>query len=178
MSAIIELQKVEVSDIDTLLKLSRETFFTAFYHLNNPDDMEAYAAKAFTIQRLEEELNTPGSTFYFALLNQEITGFIKLNTGTAQNEFKDQYSIEVERLYVLAQHQGKQIGQQMLNFAFDIAKKGNYNFVWLGVWEHNQKAIRLYERQGFTLCGSHKFMLGNDPQTDLLLRKDLSPTTS
>ena len=104
MSALIELQKVTVSDIDTLLSLSRETFFTAFYNLNKPEDMEAYAAKAFTIQQLTEELHTPGSTFYFALIDQEITGFMKLNTGRAQNEFKDQNSLEVERLYVLAQH--------------------------------------------------------------------------
>lgn len=173
MSSQTEFKQVNVNDIDVLLSISRDTFFTAFYHLNNADDMEAYAAQSFTYEKLIQEINTPGSTFFFAILNGEITGFIKLNTGTAQNEFKDQHSLEVERIYVLAQHQRKQIGRQMLAYAFDIAAKGQYEFIWLGVWENNNQAIRFYEQLGFTHCGSHKFMLGNDQQTDLLMRKDL-----
>jgi hypothetical protein len=63
----------------------------------------------------------------------------------------------------------------MLSFAFNAAKQNEHDFIWLGVWEHNQKAIRLYERQGFTLYSSHEFMLGNDKQTDLLMKMPLSP---
>jgi ribosomal protein S18 acetylase RimI-like enzyme len=170
----ITLLPVSVNNIPTLLAISRDTFFTAFYHRNNADDMEAYAANAFTTEKLTGELQTPGSVFYFAMLNGEVTGFLKLNTGAAQNEFKDQNSLEVERLYVLAQHQRKQIGRQMLDFALDVAAKAKCDFVWLGVWEHNHEAIRLYERQGFVHCGSHNFMLGNDLQTDILMRKDLA----
>lgn len=173
MTTTILLKPITVADVDLLCNISRETFYTAFYHLNNADDMEAYAAQYFTPQKLTNEINTPGSTFYFALLDNEVVGFIKLNTGTAQNEFKDQNSIEVERLYVLAQHQRKQIGQQLLNFAFEVAATSIHTFIWLGVWENNEHAIRLYERQDFRLCGSHDFMLGNDRQTDLLMRKEL-----
>jgi ribosomal protein S18 acetylase RimI-like enzyme len=170
----ITLQPVAVADISKLVSISRDTFFTAFHHRNNANDMEAYAAKAFTTEKLAVELQTPGSVFYFAVLDGEVTGFLKLNRGAAQNEFKDQNSLEVERLYVLAQHQRKQIGRQMLDFAFDMATKAQCDFVWLGVWEHNHEAIRLYERQGFVHCGSHNFMLGNDLQTDVLMRKDLA----
>jgi len=133
--------------------------------------MDAYAAKSFTHQQLTNELETSGSSFYFALADNAVAGFLKLNTGTAQNEFKDQHSLEVERLYVLASYQGKQIGRQLLDFAFTQAINNDYDFIWLGVWEHNHNAIRLYERMGFNLCGSHEFMLGNDRQIDLLMKK-------
>jgi ribosomal protein S18 acetylase RimI-like enzyme len=46
-------------------------------------------------------------------------------------------------------------------------------YLWLGVWEHNQKAINFYERNGFVTFGSHNFMLGNDKQTDLLMRRSI-----
>jgi ribosomal protein S18 acetylase RimI-like enzyme len=134
--------------------------------------MEAYMTRNFNHKNLAQEINTVDSAFYFALLNNEVVGFIKINTGTAQNEFKNQHSLEVERIYVLAQHQGKQIGRQMLSFASNLAAESNFNFIWLGVWEHNNQAIQFYEQQGFTVCGSHAFILGNDKQTDLLMRKD------
>lgn len=173
MPPSITIKKVTTADIDTLLAISRETFYTAFSHLNDADDMDAYAAQSFTHQQLIKELNTPGSTFYFALANDKVAGFVKLNTGNAQNEFKDQNSLEVERLYVLSSYQGKQIGRELLDFAFTHALNNYNEFIWLGVWEHNLNAIRLYERMGFNLCGSHDFMLGNDRQTDLLMKKFL-----
>ena len=161
---------VTTADVELLSNISRETFFAAFAHLNNADDMEAYAASSFNRQQLKKELNTPGAEFIFAMLDHEVVGFMKLNTGTAQNEFKDMNSLEVERLYVLAAYQGRQIGSQMLNFALAIALTRQHEFIWLGVWEHNHSAVRLYERMGFKLCGSHDFMLGNDRQTDLLMK--------
>ncbi|CAM3813996.1 GNAT family N-acetyltransferase [Mucilaginibacter galii] len=171
--SVIKIQSITVADVDLLANMSSETFYAAFGHLNNADDMDAYAAQSFTIQQLTNELKTPGSNFYFALVSNEVTGFLKLNTGTAQNEFKDQNSLEVERLYVLAAYQGKQIGKQLLDIAFTQALKNNNDFIWLGVWEHNYNAIHLYERMGFSHCGSHDFMLGNDKQTDLLMKKEL-----
>ena len=171
--SVIKIQSITVADVDLLANMSSETFYAAFGHLNNAGDMDAYAAQSFTTQQLTNELKTPGSNFYFALVSNEVTGFLKLNTGTAQNEFKDQNSLEVERLYVLTAYQGKQIGKQLLDFAFTQALNNNHDFIWLGVWEHNYNAIRLYERMGFSQCGSHDFMLGNDKQTDLLLRREL-----
>ncbi|WP_345952428.1 GNAT family N-acetyltransferase [Mucilaginibacter sp. PAMB04168] len=173
MADSIQLEKLSADEAGALSAISRETFFAAFYHLNNADDMEAYAANAFNIDTLKDEINTPGSVFYFARFDREVVGFIKLNTGNAQHEFKRENSLEVERLYVLAKYQGRQIGQQLLRFALEQAHALSCRFIWLGVWEHNVNAIRLYERLGFEHCGSHSFMLGNDQQTDLLMRKVL-----
>jgi diamine N-acetyltransferase len=167
------MQRVDLSEAPALLKLSHETFFTAFYDLNNPADMEAYAAKAFTLERISEEIETPGSVFYFAIVENDIAGFLKLNTAQAQNEFQDQNGLEVERLYVKAAFQRRKIGEQMLTFAHEQAIMLQCDFIWLGVWEYNQKAIRLYKRLGFVQCGSHDFMLGSDRQTYLLFRKPL-----
>ncbi|WP_342645056.1 GNAT family N-acetyltransferase [Mucilaginibacter sp. CSA2-8R] len=171
MTPAINMVKVTEADIAMLSTISRETFFAAFYYLNNADDMEAYAASSFSHQKLSAELRAPGAEFYFAMLDGEVAGFIKINTGEAQNEYKQDNSLEIERLYVLAKHQNKKLGRQMLNFAFDKAADKKVDFIWLGVWEHNLRAIKLYESLGFTHCGSHDFMLGTDRQTDLLLKR-------
>lgn len=170
----ITIKKLATVDVSLLLAISKQTFFDAFHHLNKPEDMDAYASQAFTIKRLLQEITTPGSVFYWAMLNDEPVGFIKLNSELAQNEFQDNNSMEVERLYVLASYQGRQIGQQLIHFAINEAIKNKHDFIWLGVWEHNQHAIRFYQRLGFTIYGSHDFMLGTDRQTDLLMRKELN----
>jgi len=169
----ITFKKVSLEDTDILLQFSRDVFFTAFAHLNHPEDMELYAAKAFAPEQLKEELANPDSTFYFAYLQDAIAGYIKLNYRSAQTEFQDLDALEIERIYVADAFQNKQIGRQMLDLAINAAIADNLKYIWLGVWEHNIKAIRFYERHGFEAFGSHEFMLGNDPQTDLLLKRIL-----
>lgn len=170
----IVLQRATLADADTLLTFSRKTFFDFFAHLNDPANMEAYASTAFTPQKIQTELSNPDSHFYFAVLDGEITGYIKINFNSAQTELQDSKSLEVERIYVLAEHHGKKIGHQLLNFALEIARDKGLQYVWLGVWEHNQKAIDFYQKHGFEIFGSHPFMLGSEQQTDLLMKKELS----
>ncbi|WP_419698176.1 GNAT family N-acetyltransferase [Mucilaginibacter sp. NFX135] len=169
----IIIQKATIADAETLLAFGRKTFFDFFAHLNTPENMEAYAANAFTLPRIQAELLNPGSHFYFAMLNGHITGYMKINLDAAQTELQDGKALEVERIYVLAEYHGKKIGHELLNFAFQMAKDKDLQYVWLGVWEHNQKALSFYEKHGFKVFGSHPFMLGSDKQTDLLMKKEL-----
>ena len=170
---MITIQKAQPSYVEELLSLSRKTFYDAFEHLNNKDDFEAYTAIAFTSQKLLGELENPHSQFYFAIIDDEKVGYMKLNYSSAQTELRDEDSVEVERIYVLAGQQGKKIGNQLLDYAIDKAKDEGKHFIWLGVWEHNQAAQRFYERNGFKAFGNHKFWVGKDEQTDILMRKDL-----
>ena len=65
---------------------------------------------------------------------------------------------------------GQKIGQILLNKAIEIGKKKKLEFLWLGVWEENHRAIKFYEKNGFKVFGKHKFVLGKDVQTDLLMK--------
>jgi ribosomal protein S18 acetylase RimI-like enzyme len=167
----VTIQKLTLADAHVLLALSRKTFFVFFAHLNKPEDMEAYASVAFTTQKMKSELSNPNSCFYFAMLDGEIAGYLKLNYGLAQTEFQDQNAVEIERIYVLAQHHGKKIGHQFINFTLKEAISKKLQYVWLGVWEHNQKALAFYKKHGFEVFSSHEFILGSDKQTDLLMKK-------
>lgn len=167
------IRLVRPSEVEELLSLSRKTFYDAFEHLNNKEDFEAYTSVAFTSQKLLGELQNPHSQFYFAIIDDEKVGYMKLNSSSAQTELQGDNAVEVERIYVLASQQGKKIGNQLLDFAIDKAKTDGKLFIWLGVWEHNQAAQRFYGRNGFKAFGSHKFWVGNDEQTDILMRKEL-----
>jgi len=169
----ITIKQATIADAEKLRLLSKETFYHFFGPLNDKANMDSYASIAFTFQKMQSELNNPDSCFYFAQLGEQLTGYIKLNFDSAQTEFQDSYSLEVERIYVLEEHHGKQIGHQLLNFAIQTAVAKGFHYVWLGVWEHNHKAISFYEKHGFKIFSSHPFMLGEDKQTDLLMKKEI-----
>jgi len=173
---MIDIIKVETSDFNTLISFSKKTFYDAFAHLNDPSDVEIYAAKAFNSDKVLNELSNPFSSFYFAVLGGQPVGYIKLNYLSAQTEFQDENAIEVERIYVSADHQGKKIGNRLLDFAIDLANQNRLQYIWLGVWDKNVNAIRFYERNGFKIFGNHPFTLGNDQQTDLLMKRELLPS--
>jgi diamine N-acetyltransferase len=170
---MIIIEKVTIADTETLLAFSKKTFYEFFAHLNEPANMEAYSAVAFTTECIAEQINNPDSEFYFARLNGEVVGYLKLNFNDAQTEFRDENAMEVERIYLSGEHHGKGVGKQLMDFALAISRNRQFNYVWLGVWEHNDKAKRFYSRYGFEVCGSHDFMLGDDRQTDLLMKKIL-----
>ncbi len=173
MTHPIQIKSVSINDAATLLELSRKTFFDAFLHRNNAADMAAYSLTAFTLPKFENELSNPNSQFYFVWVDNAIVGYLKLNYNFAQTEFQDPEALEIERIYVLSNFQGQQIGKLLIEFAIQTAIDQSLKYIWLGVWEHNTKAISFYKNKGFEQFGSHPFMLGNDEQTDILMRLDL-----
>jgi len=170
----IQIIPVLISDADALLELSLSTFLDFFGPpVNEQNNIDAYTSVAFTPEKVLSELNNPDSQFYFAKDGDEFAGYIKLNYNAAQNEFKDPQAVEVERIYVARAHHKKQIGSQLINFAIDIALDKKLDYIWLGVWEHNHRAIAFYERNGFQIFSKHDFVLGDDVQMDLLMKRGL-----
>jgi len=170
---MVTIRKVELAEAGILAAFSKKTFYDFFAHLNDLSNIDAYSAKAFTLQKMQSELANRDSEFYFAMLNEKVAGYLKLNFNDAQTELQDKKAAEVERIYVSAEHHGKHIGRSLLNFAADIARSRHLEYLWLGVWEHNDKAIGFYKYHGFEVFGSHDFLLGDDLQTDLMMKKVL-----
>ena len=161
------------NDLQTLVDISISTFISAFEKHNNPKDFKAYMKKAFSQEQLREELLNPNVRFYFVYKDASLVGYYKLNAQNAQTEPLGNDSIEIERIYVLEQFQGQQIGKEMLYNIIQLAKQEQMAFIWLGVWEMNTAAIRFYERHGFVKFNSHPYYVGSDKQTDWMMRLDL-----
>ncbi|REC50394.1 GNAT family N-acetyltransferase [Chryseobacterium pennipullorum] len=169
----IEIKKVTSHEIDTLQKIGRQTFSETFSDTNSPEDMAQYLEEGFSIEKLSTELSQPTSMFYFALSEGQVIGYLKLNTGRSQTELQDEKALEIERIYLLSAFHGKKAGQLLFNKALQIAEELHSSYLWLGVWENNQRAIRFYEKNGFVPFDKHLFKLGKDEQTDIMMKKIL-----
>ncbi len=132
--------------------------------------MNQYLEEGFSVEKLTTELNDPNAEFYFATLNEEAIGYLKLNFGASQTELKDDKAIEIERIYVSKEYHGQSVGQLLYDKAIEVAKQKNANLVWLGVWEENPRAISFYKKNGFVEFDKHIFKLGTDEQTDIMMK--------
>lgn len=170
---MLSIQKIGPGDIDQLLSIAKKTFHDAFFHLCKPADFEAYTSVAFTAENFLSQINNPDSLFYFAIMDDEPAGYLKLNFNDAQSELKEESGMEIERIYILDKHQRKQIGRKLLTFAIDKAIEKQMEYIWLGVWEKNPNAIRFYENNGFKIMGKHTFPFGDELDEDWLMKKEL-----
>jgi len=170
---LIEIKRNTSSDVVALQNISRKTFIETFAEVNSPENMTSYLAEEFSLDKLSTEILNPNIHYYSACITEEVIGYLKLNFGTAQKELQDENSLEIERIYVSKEYLGTQVGQLLLGKAITIANDKKLDFIWLGVWEKNHRAIRFYEKKGFEVFDEHLFIIGDDKQTDLLMKLKL-----
>ena len=168
------IQKVTLDHMDQLQKIGRQTFFETFASGNTEENMKNYLEEGFSVAKLTSELNDNNAEFYFATLDGQVIGYLKLNFGQSQTELKDDHALEIERIYVLKDFHGKSVGQILYDKAIQIARQKCADYVWLGVWEENPRAINFYKKNGFVEFDKHVFKLGNEQQTDIMMKLKLN----
>ena len=170
----IKIEKVLPEEIVQLQNIGRQTFYETFSNDNSEENMSKYLEEEFSISKLIQELNDKNSEFYFASIDCGIIGYLKLNFGQSQTELKNNEALEIERIYVLNQFHGTKVGQLLYDKAIQIAKEKKVDYVWLGVWEENSRAINFYKKNGFVAFDKHLFKLGNEEQTDIMMKLTLN----
>ena len=166
----MQIRKLDITDLENLQKISITTFRETFEEVNSEEDMQKYLDENLSLERLKSELENLDSEFYFIENENKNLGYLKLNFENAQTEKVEENYFEIERIYVLKAFLGQKIGQILFDKAIEIGREKNLEYVWLGVWEENHRAIKFYEKNGFEIFGKHDFVLGKDVQTDLLMK--------
>ncbi|MCM3677157.1 GNAT family N-acetyltransferase [Peribacillus simplex] len=169
----INIKKCTLEDSRKLQEISYETFNETFKHQNSPENMNVYLERAFNLKQLEKELSNISSQFFFVYFDNEVAGYLKVNTNDAQSEEMGAESLEIERIYIKKKFQKHGLGKYLLNKAMEIAMESNKKKIWLGVWEKNENAIAFYKKLGFVQTGAHSFFMGDEEQMDLIMTKTL-----
>jgi ribosomal protein S18 acetylase RimI-like enzyme len=166
----IVIKSVYLDEVELLKNVARTAFAQTFSDHNQPENVEKYLDESFTIEILSEELNNVNSQFFFALVDNEPVGYLKVNKGAAQTELQDDGGMELQRIYVLEAYHGKSVGQALFEKAKSLAIEGNYPYLWLGVWEENHRALNFYRKNGFVPFDKHIFKMGDEEQTDWMMK--------
>lgn len=168
------IKEVDHDDLQILKSISKETFIETFGADNTEEDIESYLKENLTDKKLIKELSHPDSLFYVVEMDGRIVAYMKLNLNGAQTEEGYTNSLEIQRIYVLKDYKNRSIGKSLMAKAFKEAESRKLDYIWLGVWEKNTKAVSFYEKQGFVMFDKHIFKLGDDEQTDFLMKYTLN----
>jgi len=163
------LRRAVAGDAPSLSVLAERTFRDAFGARNSPENMDLHCSRVFGADVQQREIEDPGLITTIADSGGRMIGFSQLRPGQAHASVAAVRPAELRRLYVVAESHGHGVGQQLMQDALAAAARERCDVLWLGVWEHNPKAMAFYRRFGLEVVGTHAFMLGQDRQRDLVM---------
>jgi len=167
------IRRVTTEDAPLLAELGERTFRDAFADQNTAENLQLYLAQAFGEEKQRAELSDPTATFFLAFVGSDAAGYLTLRSRPAPNCVTAPEPIEVERLYVDRPFWRSGVGTALMERAEQEARERGRQSIWLAVWEHNARARAFYQRRNFREVGKQLFVLGTDPQTDLILVRRL-----
>ena len=178
-SAFFNITPAALSDASSIANLGSTVWTAAFaWSVADPADAVAYTNTYYTTEAWEKELVDPTSDTYVArsvASPSTVLGFVQIKRGTVEPCLKEITGpmVELHRIYVDGKTHGKGIGKALLSFADKKARADGNEYIWLGVWESNKEAFKLYQRMGYERKGEHSFAIGGEIQTDWVMIKKL-----
>jgi GNAT superfamily N-acetyltransferase len=165
------IRKSELSDALRLAELAELTFRNTFEAANTPEDMRLHCATHYSEAIQAREISDPEMATLVCDHDGQLVGFAQLRWGRPPDCIKAGRPAEIQRLYVREAWHGKGVAQDLMSASIALAKTPHADQVWLGVWEHNPRAIAFYRRWGFSEVGDHIFAVGTDPQRDIIMTR-------
>ncbi len=139
--------------------------------MNSAKDMDLYCSFAFSPSIQRDELLDPGRVTLVSEHEGQLIAFAQLRR---RDDLANERSVmEIDRFYVVPAWHGAGVAQEMLQRAIRCCRDSGARLLRLGVWEKNARAIRFYQKAGFVEIGEQIFLLGTDPQRDLVFQLDL-----
>ena len=168
---MITVRNATLKDAELIAGMSRQTFYDSFANENTKEDMDKFMSEQFTRELLMKEVGAEGNIFLLAYEGDEPVGYVRMRENNIPPELGVNQAIELARIYAVQTAIGKGVGSILMQKCIDTAREKKHHTIWLGVWEHNQRAIAFYKRWGFEKFADHDFILGNDVQKDWLMKR-------
>lgn len=165
------IRKAHPRDAMVLADFAELTFRITFGDMNTPEHMDLHCRNSYGEQIQSAEISNPGIVTLLSENEGKLVGYAQLRWGEAPGCVSAQRPSEIHRLYVADYWHGKGVGPMLMKACIDEIKHHGSDAVWLGVWEHNPKAIAFYKKFGFLEVGDHSFSVGGDPQRDIVMVK-------
>ncbi|MEO5821562.1 MAG: GNAT family N-acetyltransferase [Vicinamibacteraceae bacterium] len=165
----MHIRRGTAEDAAALAAFAARTFAETFATDCTPEDMQAHLAQSYGVDRQGAELTDPHVVTLLAEQDGRLVGYAQLRNAPPPVSVVAPDVHELHRFYVDRPSQGAGVAQRLMAAVQDAAREAGARHLWLGVWEHNARALRFYAKCGFVDVGSHVFVLGGDRQTDRVM---------
>ncbi|KAL2063527.1 hypothetical protein VTL71DRAFT_5332 [Oculimacula yallundae] len=169
------LRAAKPGDSEAIASLGSRVFASSFGYSLSSKDLEDYLQSAYSNTAITSDISNPSIDTIVAIdAHDHVVGFSQLTRGTTEPCLAGiEKTVELQRLYVSEDCHGAGIGKKLVNCVEEMARKQGFETMWLGVWEDNLKAQKVYEKLGYVKIGHHDFKMGDCVQTDWILSKKL-----
>lgn len=177
MSAPIEstaIRRARREDAAPLAALAEKTFRDAFAEVNSPQNMDLFCRSTYGEALQAAEIASPDMATLLCERDGRLVAFAQLRWGEPPGCVAADAPAEIQRFYVDRDRHGTGIAHDLMAACIDAIEARGSDVAWLGVWEHNPRAIAFYRKFGFVAVGEHVFAVGDDPQRDVVMMRATS----
>ena len=170
-----EIRLASPADAEQMAILGAQVFAATYGHSVAAEDLQEYLDQNYSANAVLEDIKDANKSIFVASdQHGKIVGYMYMTRGTSETCIAGVTNkIEMERLYVLPSVHWMGIGRLLAQDGEAFARKQGATHIWLGVWEHNERAYRVYERWGYLPVGEHMFSIGTAAQRDIIMLKKL-----
>jgi len=169
----MQIRKATINDAKVLAELGAITFYATFHQFHTEEDMQQYIRKAYSHEQIEANFKNENIVYFLAFDNEVPVGYTKLIRNSAEQKLDTKKNIELEKIYVLKEYFDKKVGKELMIETITFSKSENFETLFLGVWQENERAIKFYKKFGFTIFATRNFLLGQTICDDYMMKLEL-----
>ncbi|WP_440695400.1 N-acetyltransferase family protein [Clavibacter nebraskensis] len=187
-SVIPSFRVAAPADADEVAALAARTFALACPPTTTAEAIAVHIATVLSPARFRERLADPAHSVVLAEVDGRPVGYTMVVAAPPADAdvagaLRLRPVIELSKVYVEAGSHGVGVARPLMAETLRIARQlaGERGRdadagIWLGVNEHNARAIRFYARSGFGIVGTRSFRLSDAVETDHVMERPLAPT--
>lgn len=165
------IRRATPDDAGVVSRLASRSFVETFGHLYPEEDLRAFLAESYAVERQRTILAHPDYAVWLLESDGEAIGHAAAGPCGLPHPQVDPGDGELKRLYVLQGWQNHGCGARLFQGALDWLQRDGPRTLWIGVWSENLGAQRFYARHGFEHVGEYEFPVGRVRDREFILRR-------
>src|SRR3954468_6004856 len=166
-----EIRRATPADAAALADLAARTFPLACPPGTTAESIAAHLAAHLSAASFDRYLADAAVTILVADEGGHLAGYTMLVAGDPDDPdvvaaVPERPTIELSKVYVDAGRQGAGLAGLLMSATLATAEDAGAASVWLGVNEHNARAIRFYSKSGFAIAGPRSYVVGTQQMSD------------
>lgn len=168
------IRRAGLQDAEILAEIGARTFTETFAHLYPPEDLAAFLAEAYDVERTRANLADPARAAWVVEAGREVVGYAEAGPCGLPHAEVTPACGELKRFYLVRPWQGGGLGARLFDEIMAWLEKDGPRDIWIGVWSENHGAQRFYGRRGFERVGEYGFKVGTTTDHEFILRRAAS----
>lgn len=158
----ITIRQAAVYDAEMISLIGKISFRKEYEHyFKSREDMDAYLRRVYNPDKIALSVDKENNVYFLAVVDDRPVGFAKVKKHSLNDQIEANFQMELQKLYVFPGYQGKGVGRALMKEVKKLAVEIYPDYIWLDTYISNERAIRFYERNGFSITGDHHFTIGS-----------------